>query len=215
MSVGRPGEGGADPVLAVILAGGASRRMGRPKAWLEVGGRSCIARVWDACRSAGLEVEFQGTLAGLREAFPETGIHPDREPGQGPLAALAAALVRHPGRAVLLVACDMPFVSAGFLLGVTAGLETADWSVPCDAAGMHPLCAAYAPTTLPAAEALLARGRRDMHALLAHPGLRGCRVAPRPEWGDPRALLCNLNTPADLEDARCLAGRRAPRTAGR
>ncbi len=189
---------------AVILAGGASRRMGRPKAWLEIGGRSCVRRVWDACHAAGLTVEFQGDLPGLHAAFGSSAIHPDADPGQGPLAALAAALGRQPGQDVLLLACDLPFLTAPLLLGVAAGLRDADWCVPEDAAGLHPLCAAYGPAVLPAAQAALLAGRRDMHALLDAPGLRTRRLGLQAAWGDPARLLCNVNTAADLERARDL-----------
>lgn len=191
-------------MIAVILTGGASRRMGQPKAWLEVGGRSCIARVRDACLEAGFGVEFQGALPGVREAFPADRLHPDPEPGGGPLAALVAALSRHPGAPVLLLACDMPFLSVSLLQGVAGAVAAADWVVPTAGDRFHPLCAAYAPAVLPPARALVAAGHRDMQALLRSPGLRGRAVAPDPAWGDPDVLLLNVNTPADLERARRL-----------
>lgn len=191
-------------MTAVILTGGGSRRMGQPKAWLEVGGRSCIARVRDACVEAGFAPEFQGALGGVRAAFPDHPVHPDPEPGQGPLAGLAAALSRHPGAPLLLLACDMPFVSAGLLRGVVDAVAGADWAAPIAGGRIHPLCAAYGPAVLGPARAFLQAGRRDMQALLADPELRGHVVPPMPEWGDPDVLLLNVNTPADLVRARGL-----------
>ena len=193
-------------MVAVILSGGQSRRMGTPKAWVDIGGRPCIGRVLDACRAAPLGVEFQGTLAGLAEAFPGVPVWPDADPGQGPLAALAAAFARRPGRSVFLLACDLPFVSPDLLRGVAAALDGADWAVPAHGGQLHPLCAAYAPSALPLVAALLGQGRRDMHALLRHPALSGRRVEPTPAWGAPDTLLMNVNTPEDLAAARRLAG---------
>ncbi len=192
-------------LIAVVLTGGRSRRMGTPKAWAEVGGRTCLARVVDACRGAALEVEFQGELAGLEAAFPATPVHADAAPGEGPLAALAAALARRPGQPLLLLACDLPLLPPPLLRALLEGLPGADWVVPLHADRLHPLCAAYGPGVLPVATALLGQGRRDMHALLAHASLVGRPLAPSPAWGDPEAALLNVNTPADLAEA----GRRA------
>ena len=193
-------------MIAVILTGGSSRRMGQPKAWLDIGGRSCIMRVRDACVDAGFAVEFQGDLPGVQEAFPANTLHPDPEAGQGPLAALATALSRNSGLPVFLVACDMPFLSGALLRGVAAALQGVDWAAPTAGGRMHPLCAAFGPAVLGPAQALLATGRRDMQAVLTHPELCGRSVPPESAWGDPDLLLMNVNTPDELAVARRLAG---------
>ncbi len=193
-------------VVAVVLTGGRSRRMGQDKAWVEVGGRPCVERVWAACAEACDTVEFQGALAGLAAAFPGTPVWPDPAPGSGPLAGLRAALERRPGQGVLLVACDMPFVSATLLRGVAAALPGADWAAPAHAERLHPLSGAYAPAVLPVVQALLAAGRRSMHALLEEQSLTGRQVSPSPAWGDAERLLLNLNSPEDVARARGLAG---------
>jgi len=180
----------------VVLTGGRSRRMGRDKAWLPVGGVPCVVRVWEACRAAGLPVAFQGYLEGLQERFPGVPVWDDPEPGGGPLGALAAALGRA-GGPVLLLACDLPFLTAGFLHGVLEALPGHDWAVPEEGGRLHPVAGAYAPTALGPARALLARGERRMGALLADPDLRGRRVPLEPAWGDPTWLLSNLNTAED------------------
>jgi len=190
---------------AVILTGGGSRRMGVDKAWLDIGGRPCLQRVWETCLAVAGEVEFQGRLSGLEERFPGVPVWPDADPGGGPLAALAAALDR--GGALLLVAGDLPFLTPELLRATAAALGGgADWAAPSHQGRLHPLCAAYAPAVGPVAAALLASGRRDMQALLRYPDLRGAPLPPAPEWGDPERLLMNVNTPQDLERARLLAG---------
>lgn len=193
-------------LIAVVLTGGRSRRMGTPKAWAEVGGRTCLARVVDACRGADLDVEFQGELAGLAAAFPGTPVHADAAPGEGPLAALAAALARHPGEPLLLLACDLPLLPPSLLRALREGLPGADWVVPLHAERLHPLCGGYGPGALRVATALLGQGRRDMHALLADATLVGRPLAPLPAWGDPEAALLNVNTPEDLAEARRRGG---------
>jgi molybdopterin-guanine dinucleotide biosynthesis protein A len=193
-------------LVAVILTGGASRRLGQPKAWVRVGGEPCVARVWAACRTLDVAVEFQGELPGLAEGFPGTPVWPDPRPGLGPLAALVAALQRRPDRPVLLVACDLPFVSPSLLRGVAASLAGVDWAVPVHEGRCHPLCGAYSPRVLATAQALLAQDRRQMRALLEHPALTGLRLEVRPEWGPPDRLLLNVNTAEDLARARYLLG---------
>jgi molybdopterin-guanine dinucleotide biosynthesis protein A len=188
--------------LAVILAGGQSRRMGQHKAWLEVGGQPLIRRVWSACRAVPLPVCFQGEVPGLAAAFPDVPAWRDPVPGGGPLTALAEALARADGQVVLLLACDLPFLTPALLRGVLAALGEGDWAVPVAGGRDHPLCAAYAPSVLPRARALLAAGRRSLRDLLAAEDLHGRRLPLEPAWGDPESLLCNVNTPEDLAAAR-------------
>jgi len=91
----------------VVLTGGASRRMGRDKAFVEVAGVPMVVRVADALRGAGCDPVWcqGGDLVGLRELG--LAAHPDLEPGAGPVAAIDAALGRAPGGA-LVAACDLP-----------------------------------------------------------------------------------------------------------
>ncbi|HKX75709.1 MAG TPA: NTP transferase domain-containing protein, partial [Acidimicrobiia bacterium] len=75
-------------VVGVVLAGGASRRMGRDKALVEVGGKPMIAWVVGALEEAGLEVVVAGKPQGWEGRRGLTD-----PPGLvGPLAGLMAAL---------------------------------------------------------------------------------------------------------------------------
>jgi molybdenum cofactor cytidylyltransferase len=77
----------ADRIAAVVLAAGASSRMGRPKALLDFDGQTCVARVVDTCRQAGVSevvlvtspggAEVRAQCAGAIEAVnpqPERGM---------------------------------------------------------------------------------------------------------------------------------------------
>ncbi|MGH8991628.1 MAG: molybdenum cofactor guanylyltransferase, partial [Acidimicrobiia bacterium] len=100
-------------VAGLLLTGGASRRMGRDKALLEVAGRglaergaSVLAAVCDPVLEVGPGVSG---LPAVRE----------EPPGEGPLAALGAGAAelsrRGHGGAVIVLAVDMPFVGAALL----------------------------------------------------------------------------------------------------
>jgi molybdopterin-guanine dinucleotide biosynthesis protein A len=125
-----PRAGGAGPVSAVILAGGASWRLGRDKALVEIGGRPLLARVLDAAAPSADELlvvtadrEAHGRAlrdAGWRIADGGRGGGPgararlrllsDRRPGRGPLAGLEAGLAEARHDLCLALACDLPFL---------------------------------------------------------------------------------------------------------
>ncbi len=199
-------------MTAAILVGGASRRMGFPKAWAEVGGVPSVERVLRSCRAAGLTPVFQGLDSQAAAAYPDIPAFGDDGAGQGPLAALATAFRYIKDDALLLLACDLPFLPPELLRRLAAAVAGGhcDFAVPLHAGRLHPLCAAYGRAAAVAAAALLAQGERSMHELLAVDGLRGVHVEPDPQWGPAEALLLNVNTPQDLELARgwaaCVGG---------
>ena len=124
------------PFSAVILAGGAASRMGRTKAFLEVGGREILERELDAtreCRDVILATDEanpyaealhrygweadpadRNTYYSSRVGHPEgrrARILPDREPGLGPLAGLVGALEAAVEDRCWVLSCDLPFVT--------------------------------------------------------------------------------------------------------
>ncbi|MCG3146846.1 MAG: Molybdenum cofactor guanylyltransferase [Verrucomicrobiae bacterium] len=154
-------------VTGVVLAGGRSSRMGADK----------------------FPLFRDHTLAVLRQCFPTTVVVgrdlPDDLPGLGPLGGIVTALRRWP--AIFVVACDMPFLDAGFIREMAAKLPGYD----AVAVAGEPLHAAYAQSALPAAECQLATGdcsaRRWLEKLRTH------YVTEFPE-----RVFFNVNTPDDL-----------------
>ncbi|MEC0169251.1 molybdenum cofactor guanylyltransferase [Paenibacillus graminis] len=100
----------------ILLSGGYSRRMGRDKALLELGGRTVIARLGDE-----LSKVAAGTVIACgeqeREAYRFLQLPQiiDRYPGCGPLAGLHAALYQASTEWSVVAACDLPFASAEFM----------------------------------------------------------------------------------------------------
>ncbi|HEX5572620.1 MAG TPA: molybdenum cofactor guanylyltransferase [Ktedonobacterales bacterium] len=198
-------------VLGVALAGGASRRMGRDKAALELEGEPLLRRSVARLRLALAEVIVVGapTFAPL---IPATRLVADDWPGRGPLGGLATALRAAEASGAgwaLLVACDMPFIQPA-LLRAMARLALATPEAQAVALrgprGLEPLHAVYARSCLPLALARLAAGDdASLHALLATLSVR--EIAPE----DARRLdplgrsTFNANTPEEWALAQRMA----------
>ncbi|HXH59691.1 molybdenum cofactor guanylyltransferase [Iamia sp.] len=131
----RSGDG---PVVGAVLCGGASRRMGRDKALIEVDGQALAARVAAALRAGGCGEVL--AVGGDHAALAGLGLLPvaDRWPSEGPLGglatALAAALTTDPGSVLVIAPCDLvrpSSTSTVALLDALAAAEPAvDGAVP-------------------------------------------------------------------------------------
>ena len=78
--------------VGAVLAGGASRRMGADKAFIEIEGLTMVERAAVALRDAGIPVVL--VVGGDRARLEPLGLPfwPDLYPGQGPLGAIVTAL---------------------------------------------------------------------------------------------------------------------------
>jgi molybdopterin-guanine dinucleotide biosynthesis protein A len=185
----------------VILAGGASRRMGGDKLGEEIGGVPLLHRVLSSLKGVCSEVLVVGDGGpcppGVRRVF-------DLRPGrQGPLAGMEAGLAAASFPAVFVAAGDMPFASpalAAHLVGLVAA-GRAEAAVPRHAGRAQPLFAAYDRGVLEQVSAALDAGRRSAAGLLERLG-RVEYVEELERFGDPGLLFMSVNTPGDLEVAR-------------
>jgi molybdopterin-guanine dinucleotide biosynthesis protein A len=204
-------------VAAIVLAGGAGRRLGaRPaggKAALEAGGRTFLDRVVAAVTAEAARVIV---VAAPGQPLPELAtpveIVRDTAAGSGPLAALRDGLValaaagREP-RAGVVVACDAPFVRPAVLRLLVRRLEEpgAWWVVPEIDGEPQVLCSAFAPAAVAAlVEARLAAGARDVRGLLAAAAGHVVRIgAAEIAAVDPGLeSFLDVDTPEDLDRLR-------------
>src|SRR5262249_40051236 len=180
--------------LAILAGGRATRFDGRDKGALVVDGRPILARQLAELGPVAADVMVVGHRT--REALP-TGIRPieDIVPGSGPLGGIHAALTDARGDAVLVVACDMPSVTAAFAEYLFSLAGDAHIVVPRSDDGEHPLCAVYTRECLDAAARLLAERRLALRELVAACPARIVNTEGIARVGAPPRLLANLDTP--------------------
>ncbi|GAA2739576.1 hypothetical protein GCM10010440_02940 [Kitasatospora cinereorecta] len=189
----RADTGGMTAYDAVVLAGGAGRRVGGvDKPGLAVGGRTLLDRVLDACAQARRVV-----VVGPERATARGGVRWTREepPGGGPVAAVAAGLALVDAERVLLFAADLPFLDRPTVERLLAGLADADGALLVDAAGRdQPLAAAYRTAPLRAALSRLGDpAGQPLRRLLG--GLHLLRLA------DPEGVAYDCDTWEELAQA--------------
>lgn len=183
-------------VSGVVLAGGASRRMGRDKAGLMLGGRTLLQRQVHKLRSLGIaDIMLSG--AGL-PALPGVRVVPDELPGNGPLGGLHACLRASGNDACLVVSVDAALVPAAALarlcqchMGGVTVLRHGGWE--------EPLIGVYDRAAAARIAALLGEGERRVRAL---------KGAVRWRYFDylgPEELLANCNTPEEFAALERLA----------
>lgn len=195
---------------ALILAGGRSVRMGRPKEWLPFGGETLLGRIGRTLLEVAAPVlvlarDHEQELPPLPAAV---GKLVDQRRDAGPLAGLTQGLDHlatvhgfAAGDAVLLTACDLPFLDAGFVRGLTTHLAGHDVVLPIRDGQEEPLAAIYRLGLRAAAHELLQRGAGSTRALAAV--ATTCRLAGEALASlDPSGrCLWNLNTQTDYERA--------------
>ncbi|HRI42703.1 MAG TPA: molybdenum cofactor guanylyltransferase [Fimbriimonadaceae bacterium] len=150
-------------LLALVLTGGSSRRMGANKADLVVGGVALGLRLCRTLDRAGFTVLVLGReVEGYR-------VSSDQEPGAGPLAALAGVRLPDGIDAVFVAACDavlLEGLDARRLVDHLLANQGFDAVVPALDGRPQPLCAAYQPNALIAASGLSMKGETRVMAWL-------------------------------------------------
>ena len=195
---------------AAILAGGQARRLGGlDKSALAVGtgvGTGVGIGLGIGAVPRSIREHQLTVLRGLTPhilIIGRDGI-PDRVPGAGALGGLYTALVEAPTDQVVVVACDMPFLTAPFLARLAAvGAESGvDAVVPCDARGRHPLCASYRRQIAPRLKARIDAGALRVRDALSELTVREFGPDELAPFDADGRLLTNVNTPEDYARAQ-------------
>jgi molybdenum cofactor guanylyltransferase len=165
--------------------------MGRDKALLPFRGGVLAQAIAKEVKAAAGWAAFVGSPA--KEVPSGFGMVPDSYPGEGPLGGILTALQNTTADWNLIVACDMPHVSAAFLRQLLDAAEAWDVDALLPAGPSHrlePLCAVYHRRARQALDAAFASGQRKVIG-----ALEGLPVAVL--LVGEAAPLQNVNTPAD------------------
>ena len=119
---------------ALILAGGESARFGRPKAFVDVGGKSMVRRVADAIAPLAGEIVVSvatGEMAeALRSVLPGPLLAVDRQHGRGPIEGIARGFEIAHGDRILVAPCDAPLLRTQVYRLLLGALGDHEASVP-------------------------------------------------------------------------------------
>ncbi|MDQ3253880.1 MAG: molybdenum cofactor guanylyltransferase [Acidobacteriota bacterium] len=214
-----------------ILTGGASSRMGADKAHLRLGGLSFVERIARALHAVTMRVSVVSSKADA-EVWGLPVVR-DVHAGCGAIGGVHAALAHSRAACVLIVSCDLPFVS-GELFRRLASLsnedsyhvsdcdgerepveesrEIFDAVAPVQADGRpQPLCAIYRrEICLPVAERLIAQRKFRLRRMLQQVRTRWVGEDELSDLDGLSFFFLNVNTPEDYAAARSLADQVPP-----
>lgn len=200
-------------VGGIVLCGGQSSRMGRPKAWLPFGGELMLPRV--------VRLLSQGVQPVVVVAAPDQDVPPlpadvavvrDEARGRGPLQGLAAGLAALAGRAeaAYLSSCDVPLLKPAFVRRLAELLGSHQICVPKVGEHHHPLAAVYRLEVQGTVKRLLAEDRLRPFFLFDAVPTRIVAAAELADVDPDFQTLRNLNTPEEYAAALREAGIEQP-----
>jgi len=183
-------------MTGVILAGGASRRMGSDKALLPFQGLRLVDHVHRVLKTVFGEVLL---VTNRTQNYADVDCRKvvDSYPGAGALAGIHSALVHAGQDRIFVAACDLPFISQTVIQRICAFSHLGDVVLPYTCGGHEPLHAVYSKACLPVIEGLLERDQRRVGALFEQ--VKVVRIGAN-ELGSSdlwERSFCNINTPED------------------
>lgn len=193
----------APALFGLVLAGGASTRMRTDKAALEYRGQPQLHRAFEllsqVCAATFVSVRPDQRDDPARAGFPQIV---DRQPGIGPIAGISAALLEHPKAAWLVLACDLPFLTAETLQNLIAHRDPQKIATAYRSThdGLpEPLCAIWEPAAREPVLASIASGKQCPRKFLVN---ADAALLELPE----RQALDNVNTREEFGAAVAMMG---------
>jgi len=188
---------------AIILSGGKSSRMGKNKALLPINDKTNIERIRDELKSLFDDIILVTNDSETYEFLNLKSVS-DKFPGKGPLAGIHAGLMASDYEENIVVACDMPFVSAELAATLVQNLKHYDAIIPVIDGKQHPLFAAYQKRIVPEIEVCLQEDRLRVIHLLDKLNVRYPDGDFLQSYSDVRLdnIFFNMNVPEEYEEAK-------------
>ena len=184
-------------VSAFVLVGGKSSRMGRDKAFVAWEGKTLLERALGAARGAC----GRAWIVGAKATFEPFGnVVEDVFPERGPLGGIHAALLASGTELNLVLAVDLPLVSARLLSYLIERARDSESlaTVPRLVTGWEPLCAVYRKGFAEVAERALHEGRNAVYPLIEAAQITAVGEDEFVGQGFAADMFRNINTIADL-----------------
>ncbi|MFN2532885.1 MAG: molybdenum cofactor guanylyltransferase [Pyrinomonadaceae bacterium] len=182
-----------------ILAGGASRRMGRDKAHLVLDGHTLLHRISNTLFAVTESVTVVGRQANESRLASVSDVYPN----WGALGGLHAALNACKTEWAIVVACDLPFITTDLILCLMSLMNEYSAVIPLQQDGRpQPLCGLYRidPCRDVAGKLIETEHRRPLD-LLEAVSTRWVSFSELEDLPQSERFFVNINTPADYEGA--------------
>src|SRR5215467_15871452 len=185
---------------AVVLAGGKSSRMGRPKSLLLFDGEPLISHIVRTLKQMFNETVI---VASPEQELPELPaiLVRDEVAYQGPVGGLYYGLTAASGKFCFVISCDVPFLNPSLIAYLVSQIADRDVVVPYWENRFQPLHAVYRTSVLPLLKAQL--DRRELRPVYLFDKVKTVKVDEGEiRRFDPEGLsFLNMNTPEDYERA--------------
>ncbi|MEA3347663.1 MAG: molybdenum cofactor guanylyltransferase [Pseudomonadota bacterium] len=189
------------PLSGAVLAGGRALRFdGHDKTRLKVGRENLLVRTLGILNSFCAETLISGNIL---QKHPLGRIVPDLENGQGPLGAIYSCLLTARNPYLLIVAGDMPFITAPALTKLWQEKEDFDVIIPETPDGLQPLAALYKQSCIPAIADQLKERNLKIRRFFNDVRIKVIICSDFPDIYPDNTFL-NINSPDDLQKARAL-----------
>jgi molybdopterin-guanine dinucleotide biosynthesis protein A len=181
-------------VTCLILCGGRSKRMGRPKAFLPYGGTTMVNHILSTVRDLFAETFL---VANEPESFEDFDVDVVKDilPYRGPLGGILSGLLVSQHSHAFVVACDMPLIDPKVVREMCSKRNEHDVIVASHEDGIEPLLGVYSKNCIRPLEESLFNGDLSLRDFLS--GLSSSTYEI--DDGESRNLPCyfNVNTPQD------------------
>ena len=187
-------------IVALVLAGGKSSRMGEDKALLHFAGKPLLTRVCEVAETVKLPVYILTSWPEkYQEILPESyQFLLEKNPGNGPLVALAQGLQMISADWVLLLGCDLPLLNSEIIHHWMTQLkevpEPVLAMVPYYQSSWEPLCGFYRKQALINLQGFIGQGARSFQVWLSQIDVIKLSLGE-----EEAAMLFNCNTPEEFE----------------
>lgn len=179
-------------ITAIILAGGKSRRMGRDKAFIKIGGKTFIERIIEMLKPLFREIII---VTNEPEKFKglDVRIVRDIKPNCGPLSGIHSGLVYSKTELNFVVACDMPFLDCESIEFMCSKVNGYGGVLPKVKDRIEPLYAIYSKSLIPLLEEELKGDDFTLHKILKRANIL---------FLDLQIKIRNINDKEELKNAK-------------